>query len=200
MVYLWDHMYQTPLLSNLLVQTTPPRTRFTALLHVTLPVSRTRYVYDYIYGLMHLHRFHDRYRHTAMLQTSTLPHLIRCRDPRHWHQQFCWSWFLNRFDSRFSIWLASIVVSTWLDSIVFYSIWLMANVFIFDSIHKILIPFQLRSMDPHIGQGVFEILQHWNCGILHNYDNLNCVWQEHSNKIEKSEKRTGKNVSTPHLI
>ena len=49
MVYLQDQTTWTPSLANPPVPIMPPETRFTTLLHVILPVSRTRYVYIYGY-------------------------------------------------------------------------------------------------------------------------------------------------------
>ena len=194
-------MNRTPSLANPPVPTMPPGTRSTAPLHGILPVACIRYVYDYVYGyvygLLHLHLRCDCYDHTSVLQVHPLPHLIYLHEPCHWHQQFRWSPFSTRFNSRFSIWL---------DSIGFFpgSIRLTTNTFIFNPNHIIRIPSQSGFREYHIGQGVFEIPQHWNCGIFHNYDNWNYVWREHSNKTKKSEKRRGKinkqNISTPQLI
>ena len=54
---------------------------------------------------------------------------------------------------------------------IFDSIQIMFNTFIFDSSQIIQVPFNLGFMEYYIGQGVFEIIQHWNCRIFHNYEN-----------------------------
>ena len=113
----------------------------TALLHWTLPVLWTRYVYHYVYGYaygpVHLRRRHDHCKNcTAASRArpeldkvsgvgtiigihSSMPaavsNWIRLPIPD-----------LIRLNC-FSIWLDSIVVSIWLDSIVF--------LFLFDSTH-----------------------------------------------------------------
>ena len=140
----------------------------------------------------HLRRCRDFYEHTATLRSLPFLHLIHCRDPRHLHQKFhtiqwfrldltqgfLWdstqvfpalfypshltgfhSVFLTRFNSRFS---------TGFDSRFFYSIWLAFNAIVFNSSHIFRVPFQSGFRKSHIGQGVFEIIQHWNRGIFHN--------------------------------
>ena len=64
-----------------------------------------------------------------------------------------------------------IMVIYWIWLILFDSIQIMFNTFIFDSSHIIQVPFNLGFMEYYIGQGVFEIIQHWNCRIFHNYEN-----------------------------
>ena len=93
--------------------------------------------------------------------------------------------FPNWFESRFSIWLDSILVLIWLESLVFYLIQTTPNVFIFDLSHAIRITLQSGFRVSHIGQGALEIFQHWNCGIFHN--SYNWIWGflEHSNREKK---------------
>ena len=70
----------------------------------------------------------------------------------------------------FFILLDSIVVLVWLDSIGFFlnSIWLTPSLFIFGLSHTVQITFKSGFREYHIGQGVSEIFQLWNRGILHN--------------------------------
>ena len=92
-------------------------------------------------------------------------------------------WILLTF---FPIWLDSIVVLIWLHSIFPPdSIWLTSNVFIFNLSHTIQIIFHSGLGYSYIDQGVSEIFQHWNRRIFHNSDNLNWIWLENFNKINK---------------
>ena len=80
------------------------------------------------------------------------------------------------------IWL---IVSDLIWLTVFDLIWLrffdwiqlMFNILIFNLSHIIRVPYQSGFREYHIGQSVFEIIQHWNRGIFHNYENSNLFWQ-----------------------
>ena len=61
----------------------------------------------------------------------------------------------------------------------------MFNAFIFHSSHIIRVPPQLGFSESHIGQGMSKIIQHWNCGIFHDFENSNWFWQKHSKNFEK---------------
>ena len=78
-------------------------------------------------------------------------------------------------------------------------IWLTFNVLIFNSSCTIHVTVKSRLRESHIFQGVFEIIQHWNCRKLHDSENLNWFWQEHSKLFEKSYKiKKEKDWSPPH--
>ena len=137
-----------------------------------------------------------RHEHAAALRSCPLPHLIQSREPCHWHRhlriiqlfwldltkgflwyltQFLWTWsdprFAAGFDSVLPNWFDS-RFSTGFDSHFprFDSIQLMFNAIIFDLSHIISFTPQSVFRESHIGQGVLEIIQHWNRGIFHNSD------------------------------
>ena len=116
--------------------------QLTVLLHGILPISRTRYVYDYkyfygyVYSPMHLRCRKNCQKHTPTLRACPYDPPL---DPYHRHQQFFWSPFLTRFNSQFSIWLDSVLVLIWLDS---FFIW-------FDSHLTYLFSIRLTQLESH---------------------------------------------------
>ena len=110
---------------------------------------------------------------------------------RHWHPKFravhhLWldKTHYFRLDStrRFKLHLTYIF---WFDLTQFFnSIWFTFNAFILYLSHIIRVPPQSGFRESDIVQGVFKIIQHWNCGIFHNSENLNWFWWEYSKSFE----------------
>ena len=158
-----------------------PGTPFTSPLHGILPRHGPTlfygyvYIYVYFYDPVHLRRHCNHRKHCTSASREFPPsHQVSDASP-----VIDRSFTGHSFDSRFSIWFDSIVVSVWLDSLVFFDfIWLTSNVFIFSPSHIIRITPHSGFRESHIGQGVFEIFQHWNCGVFHNSDDWNWVWRE----------------------
>ena len=87
--------------------------------------------------------------------------------------------------------LIHLKIFDWIRISFFGLIWLTSYVFIFDSSHVIWVPLQSGFRESHIGQGVFKIIQHWNCEIFHYSENSIWLWHGHS-KIRKIQRRETK--------
>ena len=144
--------------------------------------------------------------HSAITITAVNPPL--CQEPYHCCVSYltlalslssavpCWPSFLTWFNSLIPTWFNSSFF-TWFDSrfLIWFesdfpdSIRLTFNKLIFDLIHIISVLFQSGSRESHIGQGVFKIIQHQNCGKFHNSESSNWFWREHSKRFKKSEAR-----------
>ena len=154
-------------------------------LHGILPVSWTRYiyiyVYGYVYGPVHLRRcryFHHIHEHTAALQAPP-------SDPTPWSASLASECSLvTGFDLNWLTIFDLIRLTCFPPD----SIWLTSNVFVFNLSHTIRITIQSGFREYHIGQGFFEIFQHWNHGIFHNSYNWNWVWWDQSNKKNREAK------------
>ena len=90
-----------------------------------------------------------------------------------WFDSTCLTWFDTPFptwfDSSFATWFDS-QFSTGFDSVSPNLIRLKFSALIFDLSHTIQVIFQSNFREYQIGQGVFDITQHWNCGIFHSYE------------------------------
>ena len=128
---------------------------------------------------------------------------IQCQH-HHWHEKFCYCPHLlcdltHRvwLDFTHNVWLdltryfrlhntrnffLDLTHSFGLDLTLFFkdSIRLTYNESIFNLSHNIRVTSQSGFKESHLGQCVFEIIQHWNCGIFHNFENWNCFWRYHS--------------------
>ena len=83
------------------------------------------------------------------------------------------------------------------DSIWLSVFWFSLNVFIFDLSYIIWVILQLDFSESHIVQGVLGIIQHWNRGIFHNYENLNFFGENTLNFSKIREEKYGEVILIP---